>query len=83
MPAQSSRNPVKRTDQTTRAFPWWRVTALAFAATAFAATQVAFSAMVDAQPQAIGNVASTTRHHVTGLKDTLVYQYPKFTLFSR
>jgi hypothetical protein len=81
MPAQSSRNPVKRTDQTTRAFPWWRVTALAFAATAFAATQVAFSAMVDAQPQAIGNVASTTRHHVTGLKDTLVYQYPNSPYF--
>ena len=81
MPVQSPRNPVKRTAQATRAFPWWRVTALAFAATAFAGTQVAFSTPVGAQPQAIGDIASTTTYHVTGLKDTLVYQYPNSPYF--
>lgn len=81
MPVQPPRNPVKRTAQATRAFPWWRVTALAFAATAFAGTQVAFSTPVGAQPQAIGDIASTTTYHVTGLKDTLVYQYPNSPYF--
>ena len=75
--------PSKTRNRATRASTWWRVAVLALAGIAFVGLQVSYSAGAGAQSQTISKARTAVPNvqHITGIRDSLVYQYPHSPYF--